>query len=38
LLRKTKSLQQRLFYNMAYMNLTIVFFIIAILALWRWGG
>jgi predicted heme/steroid binding protein/uncharacterized membrane protein len=29
--------QQRLFYIMAYMNLTIVFLIIAILALWRWG-
>jgi predicted heme/steroid binding protein len=36
--RKSKSLQQRLFYIMAYMNLSIVFFIIAILALWRWGG
>lgn len=30
-------LHLRVFYTMAYMNLTIVFLIVLILALWRWG-
>ena len=34
---KRMTPQHRLFYFMAYMNLTIVFLIILILALWRWG-
>jgi predicted heme/steroid binding protein len=32
-----RALHERVFYFMAYMNLTIVLFIILILALWRWG-
>jgi hypothetical protein len=35
--RERQSLQQRLYYFMAYMNLAIVFSNILILALWRWG-
>jgi hypothetical protein len=35
--RERQSPQQRLYYFMAYMNLAIVFRIIMILALWRWG-
>jgi predicted heme/steroid binding protein len=36
--QKSSSPPQRLFFFMAYMNLAIVFCIIAIIALWRWGG
>lgn len=32
-----RALHERVFYFMAYMNLTIVLVIILILALWRWG-
>ena len=35
--RQKKPLHLRVFYTMAYMNLTIVFLIVLILALWRWG-
>lgn len=34
---ETIPLHLRVFYTMAYMNLTIVFLIVLILALWRWG-
>lgn len=34
---KKKALHERVFYFMAYMNLTIVLVIILILTLWRWG-
>ncbi len=30
-------LHERVFFAMAYMNLTIVFLVVLILALWRWG-
>lgn len=30
-------LNERVFFFMAHMNLTIVFIIVLILALWRWG-
>lgn len=32
-----KALHERVFYVMAYMNLTIVLIIVLILSLWRWG-
>ena len=32
-----KALHERVFFFMAYMNLTIVLVITLILALWRWG-
>lgn len=34
---KKRALHERVFYFMAYMNLTIVLVIILILSLWRWG-
>ena len=34
---KKKELHERVFYFMAHMNLVIVFTIVLILALWRWG-
>ena len=34
---RTAPLHERVFYFMAHMNLTIVFMIVMILALWRWG-
>lgn len=33
----TKELHEKVFYFMAYMNLSIVYAIVLILALWRWG-
>lgn len=35
--RKKRPLHERVFFAMAYMNLSIVFLIVLILALWRWG-
>ncbi|HJV36037.1 cytochrome B5 [Geomonas sp.] len=35
--RQEKPLHERVFFFMAYMNLGIVFVIVLILALWRWG-
>lgn len=35
--KQKKALHERVFFFMAYMNLTIVMVIILILALWRWG-
>jgi predicted heme/steroid binding protein len=35
-LRRPAPLHERVFFFMAYMNLTIVFLIVLILALWRW--
>ncbi len=35
--RQKKALHERVFFFMAYMNLSIVLVIILILALWRWG-
>ncbi len=34
---RKRELHERVFYFMAYMNLTFVFVIILILAIWRWG-
>ena len=34
---QARPLHERVFYVMAYLNLTIVFAIVLILALWRWG-
>jgi predicted heme/steroid binding protein len=34
---RKKALHERVFYVMAYMNLMIVFLIVLILSLWRWG-
>ena len=32
-----KSFEQKAFYVVAYMNLTIVFLVLFIIAYWRWG-
>jgi len=36
-LKPQKSFQQKAFYVVAYMNLTIVFLVLLVIAYWRWG-
>ena len=36
-INRERPLHEKVFFFMAYMNLTMVFCIVLILALWRWG-